>query len=65
MPMVANHVEFVDGPCAGEIVPKASLTMIGDQRFVSITRWVGEELEWYELREGNKAYWVNIVKGLD
>ena len=64
MPMGANHVEFMDGPCTGDKVVKATLTLIGDNSSVSITRWVGDVLHQYELR-GNKAYYVNIIKGMD
>ena len=63
--MVADFVEFMDGPCKGDKVVKAGLERVRSNHFITVTRWKGEEMHVYELREGNKAYHVNIIKGTD
>jgi len=65
MPTVANFVEFMDGPCKGDKAAKAELTRVRSNHFITVTRWKGDELHMYELRECNKAYYVNIIKGTD
>jgi len=55
----------MDGPCKGDKAAKAELTRVRSNHFITVTRWKGDELHMYELRECNKAYYVNIIKGTD
>jgi len=61
--MVANFVEFMDGPCKGEKATTSMLNITEEGRYVY--RWKDEVLYEYELRAGNKAYFVNIDRGRD